>query len=172
MFAVLQQLLAIAVLRAGPQDLPVDPRLPIWLAGAYALLGGVVLSPQLSFAEGVAQAGLDAVLLAAFAWGVLRFRGFRERFIQTYAALLGVSLVLTLLSWPLLAMAPLDPEAANWGAAQVGLLLALLWSLIAQGQILRSALEVGAGLGLLLAFAYFIVASLIIAAMFPAGSPT
>jgi hypothetical protein len=30
---------------------------------------------------------------------------------------------------------------------------------------------VGAGLGLLLAFAYFIAASLIIAAVFPAGAP-
>ncbi len=169
--AVLHQLFAICLLRAGPQDLPVDPRLPVWLAGAYALVGGMVLSSRLSFAEGVAQAGLDALLLAAFAWGVLRFRGFPERFIQTYAALLGVNLLLALLSWPLFAMAPLDPAATQLSAAQIGLLVALLWTLIAQGQVLRSALELGAGLGLLLAFAYFIAASLIIAAVFPAGAP-
>ncbi|MGK0674626.1 MAG: hypothetical protein ABWU16_08220 [Halothiobacillaceae bacterium] len=171
MLALLHQFLAICLLRAGPQDLPVHPRLPIGLAGAYVLVGGMVLASQLSFAEGAAQAGLDALLLAAFVWGVLRFRGFPERFIQTYAALLGVNLLLTLLSWPLFAMAPLDPASTRLSAAQVGLLLVLLWTLIAQGQIWRSALEVGAGLGLLLAFAYFMVASLIIAAVFPAAAP-
>ena len=94
-----------------------------------------------------------------------------RRFIQTYAALLGVNLLLALLSWPLFAMAPMDPAATTLSAAQIGLLVVLLWTLIAQGQVLRSALELGAGLGLLLAFTYFIVASLIIVAVCPSGAP-
>lgn len=169
--AVLHQIFAICLLRAGPQDLPADSRLPIWLAAAYVVVGGLVLSSEVGFGEGAAQAGLDALLLAGFTWALLRFRGFSERFNQTYAALVGINLLLALLSWPLFAMAPMDPAATQLNFAQIGLLLALLWTLIAQGQVLRSALELGAGLGLLLAFVYFILASLVIAAAFPGGAP-
>lgn len=170
MFAFLQQLLAIALLRAGPQDLPADPQLPLGLAAAYALVGGMVLSAELGFGLGMAQAGLDALLLAGFTLGVLKVRGYPERFLQTYTALLGVNLLLALLSWPLIGLTPIEPEAARLSLAQIGLLVALLWSLVAQGQVLRTALETGAGVGLLLAFVYFLVASLVLANVFPAGA--
>lgn len=171
MYAVLRQLFAICLLRAGPQDLPADPRLALGLVGAYALVGGMALSTQQGFAAGAAQAGLDALLLAAFTYTVLRVREFPHRYLQTYAALMGINLLLALLSWPLLALGPIDPQATRMGASQIGLLIVLLWTLIAQGQVLRTALEVAAGWGLLLAFIYFLLASLIIAAAFPAGAP-
>ncbi len=166
MLSVLRQLFNLCLLRAGPQDLPGDPRLPLWLAGGYAMVGGLVLSSEVSFGEGVAQAALDAVLLAAFAWLVLRVRERPERFNQTYAALVGINLVIALLSWPLFAMAP-GEVGATLSPAQLGLLAVLVWNLIAQGQALRSALDTSAGIGLLLAFVYFLLASLLLAAVFP-----
>ncbi len=169
---VLQQLFAICLLRAGPQDLPADARLPLWLAAAYVVVGGWVLSSELGFGVGAAQAGADALLLAAFTWALLRFRGFSSRFNQTYAALVGINLLLALLSWPLFAMAPMDPAATPLSLPQIGLVVALLWTMIAQGQVIRSAIETTAGIGLLLAFVYFILASLFIAAVFPSGGAT
>lgn len=167
--AVIHQLFAICLLRAGPQDLPGDPRLPVWLSAAYAVVGGMVLAPEVGFAEGAAQAGLDALLLAGFNWALLRVREAPERFNQTYAALVGINLLLSLLSWPLFAMAPMGPTSTQLSFAQVGLVIALLWTMIAQGQVIRSAIESTAGVGLLLAFVYFLLASLVIAAVFPSG---
>jgi hypothetical protein len=43
--------------------------------------------------------------------------------------------------------------------------------LIAQGQVLRRALAVGAGVGLLLVFSYLIVSSLLIATLFSGSAP-
>ena len=68
---------------------------------------------------------------------------------------------------------PTEVAAANeLHPAQIGLLALLLWSLVAQGQILRRALEVSAGMGLLLVFVYFMLSSLTIAAIFSGGAPT
>ncbi|MEW6765819.1 MAG: hypothetical protein AB1344_08555 [Pseudomonadota bacterium] len=171
MLTVLRQLFHLCLLRGGPQDLPGDPRLPLWLAAGYALVGGMVLFSEVGFAEGMAQAALDAVLLAGFTWLVLRFKDFPERFNQTYAALVGINLVIALLSWPLFAMAPAEVAANGLSPAQIGLLVVLLWNLVAQGQVLRSAIESSAGLGLFLAFIYFLLASLTLAVLFPGESP-
>ena len=149
-YSVLQHLLAITLLRAGPQDLPAHSSLPLWLTAAYVLVGGLMGASDEGFAISAMQAGVDALLLAVFSFGVLKLRDFPQRFNQTYAALVGISLLFTLLSWPLLGALP-DALSNQLSLAQIGLLVIVLWNLVALGQVLRSALEVGAGVGLVLA---------------------
>lgn len=168
---LLRQILGLCVLRTSPEDLPADPRLAWVLAAAYLLAGGLIFMSEDGFLQGMAQAAVDALLLAAFVWLVLRWREFPERFVQTYTAMLGVSLVFTLVSWPLLEAMP-EELGAEMSLPQVGLLLVLLWNLIAQGQVLRRALEIGAGAGLGLAFLFFLLSSLSIAVLFFAETST
>ena len=170
---LLRQLIQLCLLRIGPEDLPGDARLPWVLAAGYVLSGGLLFMAEEGFASGMMQAALDAALLAGFVWAALKMREHPARFNQTYAALMGVSLVISLLSWPLLSAVPTEVAAANeLHPAQIGLLALLLWSLVAQGQILRRALEVSAGMGLLLVFVYFMLSSLTIAAIFSGSAPT
>ncbi|MEW6444828.1 MAG: hypothetical protein AB1479_02170 [Pseudomonadota bacterium] len=170
MYTLPRQLLDLCLLRVGPQELPGDARLPLWLALAYVLVGGIVLSAENGFGEGMAQAALDAALLAVFVLSILRVRERPQRFNQTYAALMGINLVIALVSWPLLVIST-DQVAATLSPAQMGLLAVLVWNLIAQGQVLRSALDTSAGVGLLLAFVYFLLTSLLLVALFPGEAP-
>ncbi|HES75632.1 MAG TPA: hypothetical protein ENO09_01340 [bacterium] len=168
---LLRQLIELCLLRIGPEDLPGDARLPWFLAAGYVLSGGLLFMADEGFAAGMMQAALDAALLAGFVWAALKMREHPERFNQTYAALMGISLVISLLSWPLFSAAPAEIAANELHPAQIGLLALLLWSLIAQGQVLRRALEVSAGMGLLLIFVYFMLSSLTIAALFSGSGP-
>lgn len=166
---LLRQLIELCLLRIGPEDLPGDARLPWLLAAGYAFSGGLIFMQEDGFVAGMMQAALDALMLAGFVWVALRVREHPERFTQTYAAMVGVSLVISLLSWPVISMAPTEVWANELHPAQIGLLALLVWSLIAQGQVLRRALETSAGVGLLLVFLYFMVSSLTIASLFSAG---
>jgi len=168
---LLRQLFELCFLRIGPEDLPGDARLPWVLAAGYVLSGGLVFMADEGFAVGMAQAAVDAALLAGFVWGALKMREHPERFNQTYAAMVGISLVISLVSWPLLSAIPSELVANELHPAQIGLMAVLFWSLIAQGQVLRRALDVGAGVGLLLVFSYLIVSSLLIATLFSGSAP-
>jgi len=168
---LLRQLIELWILRIGPEDLPGDARLPWVLAAGYVLSSGLLFMAEEGFALGMGQAAVDAALLAGFVWVALKVREHPERFNQTYAALLGISLVISLLSWPLLGAMPSEWAANELHPAQMGLLALLVWSLIAQGQALRRALDVSAGMGLLLVFVYFMLSSLSIAALFSGSAP-
>ncbi|OYY74329.1 MAG: hypothetical protein B7Y40_05135 [Gammaproteobacteria bacterium 28-57-27] len=168
---LLRQLIELCFLRIGPEDLPGDARLPWVLAAGYVLSGGLLFMAEDGFAIGMAQAAVDAALLAGFVWGALKIREHPERFNQTYAALMGINLVISLLSWLLLSAVPTEVVANKLHPAQIGLLVLLLWSLVAQGQVVRRALDVGAGMGLLLVFAYFMLSSLSIAVLFSGSAP-
>ncbi len=169
---LLRQLIQLCLLRIGPEDLPGDARLPWVLAAGYVLSGGLLFMAKEGFASGMMRAALDAALLAGFVWGALKMREYPERFNQTYAALLGISLVMTLLSWPVFNAVPDEMVADKLHPAQIGMLALLLWSLIAQGQVVRRALDVNAGMGLLLVFVYFMLSSLTIAVIFSGSAPT
>jgi len=168
---LLRQLIELCLLRIGPADLPGDARLPWVLAAGYVLSSGLLFMAEEGFALGMAQAAVDAALLAGFVWGALKLREHPERFNQTYAALMGISLVISLLSWPVLGAVPSEWAANELHPAQIALLVVLLWSLIAQGQVLRRALDMSAGMGLLLVFVYFMLSSLLIAAVFSGSAP-
>ena len=168
---LLRQLLELCLLRIGPEDLPGDARLPWVLAAGYVLSSGLMFMAEDGFVIGMAQAAVDAALLAGFVFGALKMREHSERFNQTYAAMVGISVVISLLSWPVFSAVPTELGSNELHPAQIGLLVLLMWSLIAQGQVLRRALETSAGMGLLLVFVYFMVSSLTIASLFAGSAP-
>lgn len=172
---IVRRLVDIALLRSGPQVLPASTTLAVGCTLAYVAAGTAALGARLGLARAAAEGVLDAAMLAAFAWGLLRLRGRPNRFRQTYAALTGTGTLFALLAWPLMVLA--------WRAEQLGgvplpLGLALLglvaWALLVLGHILRHALEapmpVAVGLALLYVLFSWWVTALVLPEAAGAGS--
>ena len=134
-------LVDIAVWRRGPQDLPASSVLVALLLVVYAMLGAIQVTikgwPWLGSAGiMVCEVGLQALWL----WGLLWFFGKRPRFLQTFAAYLGVGLLLTVADLLVGGLLQFLGMAANspsnpWPLLYFGL------ALLSLGRILQQALE-------------------------------
>jgi hypothetical protein len=161
----------IAIWRRGPQDLPaVGILLPLTI-GAYVVLSallGELLPPQRP--DWLVQLAADVVFVAAWYWALLRIAGRSERYVQTAAALFGLQ---TALATPSIVSVWLVARYANDAVWQIPAYVAavgvLIWTLVAVAHILRSTLERGLGLCLLLAFSQMLAEELAFLALFDAG---
>jgi hypothetical protein len=154
-------------LRAAPQQLPASP----WLLGLallfYSLVGIAVALPGSGWSMALLLTVLDLVVMAALTALVLRVMGKPARFNQTLSALAGTGALLGLLAVPLVLLAP-DPVPAWAGLLW---LMILFWSLAVRGHILRHALEIPFGMGLLLSAGYALVLIWLVRWWFPAPVP-
>ncbi|SDE00032.1 hypothetical protein [Aquimonas voraii] len=149
MNSLLARLVAIALLRGGPQDLPFDARLLTRLLVAWALLQLFAQYVLFEGRGGLLQLPVALAFLLLPIHGLLRLRGRPERFLQTATAFVGCSLLFGLAV--LLVMLGADPApAAGEPAPQPSTLQALLglvwllltaWKLAVDAHIWRQALE-------------------------------
>ncbi len=141
----------LAIFRAGPENAPYSPGLlGLVLLGwcALQLLVGtlqtalpamVLLSSQLT--------SLTVILTGTLV--LLAFKGMQNRWLQTALSLVGIEVVLTLVSLPLLAINAGMAQSQGWIE---GLYLILVsWQLAAQSFVYHRALNVGPFLGLAIA---------------------
>jgi len=120
---------------------------------------------------------LSLALLLGVPWLLLAWRGHLRRYVQTLAAFAGTGVLFKLAMLPL-AIAIVDlplpktPEQLAPAQVLVGwLTLALLsWKLVVNAHILRHALDLRFGLGLLLALAVFAL-ELLLAQLLLTGNP-
>lgn len=142
----------IALLRAGPQDLPTGMASALLGLTCFAVV--VVLSGTL---EGEPTDALDLAvsfgvpLLAALI--LLRWRGHPARFSQTIAALFGSGALISLVNLPLW----LVPGTAVPAPVVLVVVIGLCWSLTVDGHIWRNALDVPLPLGVVTAVLILIV---------------
>lgn len=148
------RLLALVVLRLGPQDLP---------AGASPLVLAIVLyiaASSLSMAIGqppehaVAVMALAALLPLLLVRIVLILAQKAGRWVQTLTALFGSSAVLTIASLPLATVAGREEPPL---IAALASLAFFIWSFIVDAHIWRHALEVRFITGLAVAMVLFAV---------------
>ena len=93
--------------------------------------------------------------------------GHRERFQQTLTAMAGCGVLLGLAAMPLLAVAQQEPIPAFVGLLWLAL---LFWSLAINAHILRHALSVPFGIGLVLSTLYAITVFMLVQWLFPQGT--
>lgn len=165
--SLLNATLRILFFRAGPQDLPYEPKLTAPLALAAALATGLQMMPVLALPAAIAAAIATVAVLGATTRLVLRMRQLEARFHQTFAALLATSALLTLLIVPFfMQLAPALVELAGnpallehpeqmstplpVGAAFV-ITAVSLWNFFVNASIFRHALNSSFGVGLLVA---------------------
>lgn len=140
------RLFAVLTFRAGPQDLPVSPRLLTLLLAITLildLLAGKILQGSASAAQWIIVRMLIGLFLL---WLLLRNADKSARFLQTATALALVTLAATLISFPIIltmGSLPTDPKSLT-GTQAVAMLLmfpVFIWFLCARTAIFRSALE-------------------------------
>jgi len=153
----------IALWRRTPAQLPASSFLLGLVAAAAGLLE--VLSafmPPASTDRIFTRVVLSVALPPAFAWVVLAATRRRQRFLQTSIALLGVGVLAELALYPIGSLIHMI-GSDRLASVPLGLLMliGLIWYLLACGNIWRSALDSGIGLGVAVSVGYLLLSILL-----------
>jgi hypothetical protein len=167
--------LDIAIWRRGPQDVPaVGILLPITMA-AYVLLSLAIGESIPSLRPGLLQAMLvDVAFLALWYWLLLRIAGRSERYLQTAIAVFGLQLVVAAPGLAIIWLGLwLPADQLTHVPLYVFLPVVILqftvpvWTLLATGHIVRSALERSRVLCLILALAQLLTEGVLLDGFYP-----
>ncbi|MBA1146849.1 hypothetical protein H0Z60_07220 [Ectothiorhodospiraceae bacterium WFHF3C12] len=164
MFEVVQRLVGICLFQNGPQDLPAS-----WNLLIVALAVDIALGYPAAMAYSPGDyAGLQILVATAvtavFVYGAVNAIGQGRRFVQTATAVFGTDAIITLMALPIaLTMAPGPRTAVTLG--DLGLLAMGVWNIAILGHILRHALSVTLGIGVMVALGYTLAVVLITGAI-------
>lgn len=167
--SVLQNLIALLILKATPQDLPYSTQLTLKLVAAYVVSGIVVLQATLN-PDGLIQELLLGLLIQlVFTYAVLRALNYGARFLQTLCAILGVGILFNLISWPILAMLS-DAAASDTMRSSLSLMFLMImsWEVLVKAHIYKHALEIKMFSALALSFSLFFISIALLQLLFPA----
>ncbi len=154
--AFIKILIDIILLRKGPDALPVSSSLMFIL-----IIINLVISTALGSTIHGHQVALSLSVIGLFISYVfikLLLVNKPERFVQTFCAIIGVSILLDLISVPI--VFPLLNENANQSTVMLfGLLASALyiWLVVTYGSIISRALSSTMGYGISIAVAYVLV---------------
>ena len=143
---VLVNLARLLFLRGGPQHLPPSRVLAVFLLAAYVvqnLVTGQQLADEYAAEKSLVAVALQIVILT----GLLRWRNYQARFIQTLSALVGAGIVFNGITWALLTQS--DPNLSQPGLA-LAWFAVFLWSLFVDAHIYRHSLSVTLAMGMLI----------------------
>jgi hypothetical protein len=168
---LLNQLIAIFLLRGRPQDLPASPAL-VWLAALAAAGTALAINVQnVDFGRGVTSAFGEVVLLGAVVWVVLRMRRVPARWLQTITPLYAGVTLQNLIVYPVLLAGGISLQTGELGPAAFVLVAVGIWFLAMMAHVLRHALELGLGVSLLIALACLFTLAILMLVLFPPPLP-
>lgn len=164
----------IALLKAGPQDLPVSRQLlPVTVVACIllSLALGAVLPGDTD--NGLFLVLFDSLLTLGWYWVVLQVARRPERFAQTSAAVFGFQMVMAplfaLISWLFLRYM----NDTTWQLPVSVLMLAVaLWTLTVAGRILRAATDWSMSICVALVFAQALASRSLALLLQPGGFAT
>jgi hypothetical protein len=166
--SVLQKLLALMILKSAPQDLPYSPQFAVQMAIVYIFSGLVVLQSTLSPDDMLGGLLLGFFVQLVFTYLVLRALNRSARFVQTISAMLVVSILFNLLSWPVFIVVA-DATATEGLKATMSLMFLLIisWEVLVKAHIYRHALEMKMLSALALSFSLFFISVTLSQLLFP-----
>ena len=166
--SVLQKLLALMILKSAPQDLPYSPQFAVQMAIVYIFSGLVVLQSTLSPDDMLGGLLLGLFVQLVFTYLVLRALNRSARFVQTISAMLAVSILFNLLSWPVFIVVA-DAAATEGLKATMSLMFLLIisWEVLVKAYIFRHALEMKMLSALALSFSLFFISVTLSQLLFP-----
>ena len=167
--SVFQKLLALLFLKSRPQDLPYSPQLSVRLAMFYVLSGVVVLQTTLAPDDMFAGILLGLLVQYVFTYAVLMALDKSVRFSQTFCALIGVSLLFNLLSWPVFAvLSDETSQDAIKSSMSLFFLLLISWEVLVKAHIFKHAMELKMFGALALSLSLFFISVTLSQLLFPA----
>jgi hypothetical protein len=165
----------LLLLRRGPQDAPYSLRTLVVLVLVTLVVKAALTSSVPGNAETEARLAVAAVCASLFALLavsalILQLAGRQARYVQTAIALVLVELALGIASVPFAALvgeppAAGQPPAPGQALATLGFIAVGVWGLLVRGHILRQALEIGFGRGVLLALAVTLAEGVLVLAV-------
>ncbi|MDP2227855.1 MAG: hypothetical protein Q8J78_10325 [Moraxellaceae bacterium] len=157
-------------LRRGPEEVPYSlPLLAVVVALDVALnLTGHVLAAPDALMRGVQLTLMGLLLEMLVLASLLRFKGLQERFVQSFTAIIGVDLLLSVLalSFTLLSLA-VEPKSPVIGLVVIAQMLIVGWNLALRGFIYHRALNIGLLQGIMLSLALFLLNIFLSVQLFP-----
>ncbi len=154
-FFSLRQFGQMSLLLSSPERLPWNPYCLLLTLFAYAATG-LLLVDKAGYSTIAMQMLLEVAMLASISWLGLKWRNRPERWLQTFSALVGVNLVISLVSIPL--QRSLDfGEGEPTRAALLTFFALVIWNLAAISMIFKRAFEISTQLSAVLSFNYFLV---------------
>lgn len=171
MLRLFRAFLQICLFKAGPQDLPDSGFLMRSVLVVNILFSFAYLLGQLTPYQALYQVILSMAVLYMLTKLVLGVRNVPYRFRQTFTAVLGADLVLTLLQSVLVSsgILPMQPEEITQIQALLWLVL-VFWGLAVQGNILHHALNVSRFTGAMLSI-WFLLITVIVLNAFSSTPP-
>jgi hypothetical protein len=145
----------IATFRAGPETIPFSAFLAPVLV-VLNLVAAVLLYLVLSEASLLRALSLTLVSLAVtagLAWVLLLSMGHKERFLQTFSAMVGSDLLIGIIQ----TLAYSITQKISQELSLLILLTTTFWTLAVWGFIFHRALNMQIGLGIAIAFIFFLV---------------
>ena len=155
--------LRICLFMASPSDLPASVRSLQLTLVAYFIAGLFLLRDQYGPLQVLAHIAIEMGIFYALCFLVLRWQRRLQRMLQTMSALVGSSLVVSLVSIPVSLLLPqMTPTGEiNTSAMTVNLML-LFWNLAVISLIFKRAFEVPTIAGGFVAFNFFLIYELIV----------
>ncbi len=142
---------------SGPDRLPAGYQSATYSLLAYLAAGLFLTDENRRYGDVVAQIGIELLLLGIIAYLGLFWRKKLPRFLQTFSALLGVNLVMSLVAIPLFLMSA-DTRATGTETSWLTYLTMaiIFWNLAVISLILKRALEISTWVSTMIAFNYFL----------------
>lgn len=148
----LKQYVSMCLFLSSPERLPCNPYCTALTIFAYFLLLPGLVDEERGFAALSAHLILELGLLALFVFASLSWKKSVPRFQQTFSALVGINMVMTLIAIPLYRI-----ETGYESQLQNPLFyLLLIWNLAAMSLVFKRALEIPTHLSAMIAFNYYV----------------
>jgi hypothetical protein len=165
---VIRLYLQIALLRRGPQDLPVSRLLLILTVAGYVAVNALVSSLVPPGTGWPAQLGIDVLFTLAWYAALLQLTGRSERFLQTTTAVFGFQSMLS----PLLIVSEWlmrrFGQDTTWQLPiAVGGLALVIWLIAANGHVVKAALDWSSATSVTLVILQIVAGQLLLFALFP-----
>ncbi len=149
----------MCVFASGPDRLPHSMPSILITVFCYFLLGFVLVDEQRGFSSVAMQILLELVLLALLVFAGLKWKSSMNRFLQTYSALVGINLVIsvvTLFLFHLLSNSVNAEPVIERNMLYLTMLM-IFWNLAVLSQILKSAFNMNTVMSALIAINYFVL---------------
>ncbi len=146
------------IFMSSPSNLPYCPSCLLFSLMAYIACGKLLMGETRSLIMITTQIIIELFILYLISSVILKVVHKTERLQQTVSALIGVSLVISFVSLPIMAILPdiRDGDTINALTVQVSLVI-LIWNLAVISLIFKKAFEIRTILAGFLSFNYFLL---------------
>jgi hypothetical protein len=166
--SVFANLIKMLALLSAPQDLPYRPQL-LWQVGlVYIGTAFLILQSTAQVEYAILNVLLVLAIQVLFTWGLLALTRKRARFIQTTTAIIGVSVIFNLISWPIFGVLEAT-ESGEHGQQIMAIffLMIMSWEVLVKGHIYHHALDMPMVSSLLVSISLLFVSIAVSQLLFP-----